>query len=408
MVARAISWKRFATFGIPVALTFAPGAFAQLPPSVVLPPEDMRGARGEIARLEGLAATAPDRCAVMNQIARTWAVAGQYPEAIAALRKAVMLNAGFDVARDSVFAKMRGTQEFEALAQQARAATPPIMRSRFAFKVAEGDLIPENLAYDPARHEFYFGSERKHKVIRCTATGICQPFADGFGVVLGLKVEAGNRTLWALSNSDGESALTHYDLASAKLIRKYAVSGAHLFNDLAIAAKGDVYLTDTRTGSIYRLAHEKDALELFGATGRFPGANGIAILSNQRTLYVSSFGDGIALIDLASAEVRPLARPAGLCLAYVDGLYAWRQSLIAIQNGPMTPRVVRLYLNRAGDGIERFEVLERRNPLFNGVTTGVIGGNQFYFMANIQDDKPVDATFDPISILRIALKADPE
>ena len=154
---------------VSAALTLAHAAFAQLPPSQTLSPEDMQSARAEIARLERLAQTAPDRCAVVNEIARTWASAGQYPETIAALRNVVALNAGFDIARDKVFAKLKGAPQFEALVQQAREATPPIRTSQPAFKIPEGDLVPENLAYDPATREFFFGSTTKNKIVRCSS-----------------------------------------------------------------------------------------------------------------------------------------------------------------------------------------------------------------------------------------------
>ena len=49
----------------------------------------------------------------------------------------------------------------------------------------------------------------------------------------------------------------------------------------------------------------------------------------------------------------------------------------------------------------RAEILERRNPLFDGVTTGVVSGDDFYFMANIQDEKK--SGFNPIRILKIHL-----
>jgi hypothetical protein len=67
----------------------------------------------------------------------------------------------------------------------------------------------------------------------------------------------------------------------------------------------------------------------------------------------------------------------------------------------MTPRVVRLLLARDLRRIERFEILERRNPLFEGVTTGVVAGSEFFYMANIQDDKKNG--FDPIAILKLHL-----
>ena len=65
----------------------------------------------------------------------------------------------------------------------------------------------------------------------------------------------------------------------------------------------------------------------------------------------------------------------------------------------MTPRVVRLILTRDLRAIERFDVLERRNPLFEGVTTGVFAGSDFFYMANIQDDKK--SGFNPITVLKL-------
>ena len=58
-------------------------------------------------------------------------------------------------------------------------------------------------------------------------------------------------------------------------------------------------------------------------------------------------------------------------------------------------------LTRDLRGVARFEVLERRNPLFDGVTTGVLVGDEFFYMANIQDEKRTG--FDPITILKLRL-----
>ena len=390
------------------AFTLAHAAFAQLPPSETLSPQDAQSVRTEIARLERLAQTAPDRCAVVNQIARVWASAGQYPESVAALRNVVSLNAGFDIARDKGFAKLGDATEFQALVRQARETTPPIQTSQPAFKVSEGDLVPENLAYDPATREFFFGSTTKNKIVRCSATGVCQPFADGLGTVLGLKVDSATKTLWATSNASKESGLFHYDLASGKLIRKFTLTGPHVFNDLVVTKAGDVFVTDTRAGAVYRLRHTSNDLEILAGAEKLTAANGIALSPDQTMLYVGSFGDGISLVDPASGKTRPIARPPSVCLASIDGLYAYRRSLIAIQNGPMTPRVVRLHLDSTWERIIKLEVLERRNPIFDGVTTGVLTSRDFYFTANMQDDRPAGTKFDPLTVLRIALKPDAE
>jgi len=122
---------------------------------------------------------------------------------------------------------------------------------------------------------------------------------------------------------------------------------------------------------------------------------------NGHLLYVSTFPDGIHVVDLKTHVATPIPHPAGLCLATIDGLYLHRGALIGIQNGFMTPRVVRFMLTRDLRAIERFEVLERGNPLFDGVTTGVIAGGEFFYMANIQDDKKTG--FNPITILKLHL-----
>ena len=106
-------------------------------------------------------------------------------------------------------------------------------------------------------------------------------------------------------------------------------------------------------------------------------------------LYVSTYPDGIAIVDLKTGVATPLRRPDNLCLAAIDGLYFRRGALIAIQNGFMTPRVVRLVLtpgssparwngSKSWSGATRF---------LRALTTGAIVGDAFFYMANIQDDK---------------------
>jgi hypothetical protein len=371
---------------------------AQLPASRTLSDTDRPLFRAEIARIEKLLPSASDKATVTWEKARTFAFAGQWPETIQWLRRAVDLRVGLDPSRESIFAELHGTREFEEVLAAVREATPAVSHSSPAFRIAEGDLTPESVAYDPGGKHFYFGSMKKGKVVRCSASGYCTQFAGGLGTVVG--IQAHGKALWVLNNSDGESALIHYDLASAEVVRKYTVTGAvHNFNDLIFAPAGDIYLTDTRAGAVWHL--ENGAGDLTRLPGRFELANGIALSEDDRLLYVSTFPDGISVVDLKSDAATPIARPDKLCLATVDGLYFHRGALIAIQNAFMTPRVVRLILTRDLRAIERFEVLERRNPLFEGITTGVFVGNDFFYMANIQDDKKTG--FNPITVLKLHL-----
>ncbi len=233
--------------------------------------------------------------------------------------------------------------------------------------------------------------------MRCTGKGECTPFASGLDVVIGLKIQDGN--LWLLSNPGRRAALVRFDLATGKQTGRYEPEGEHLFNDLALTRAGDVYVTDSRAGAVRHLAPGGTALTRL--PGMYRRCNGITVSGDERLLYIAAFPDGISVMDRATHASTPIARPAALSLGGVDGLYFHRGHLISMQSGVMLPVVKRFRLSRDGRRIERDDVLERRHPLYDGVTTGVIVGRDLYYMANIQEDKT--AGFQPITVLRLGL-----
>ena len=179
-----------------------------------------------------------------------------------------------------------------------------------------------------------------------------------------------------------------------------------LFNDLDVTSKGDVFATATRAQALYWISAKTGKLEEWRPGLKLRDANGIALSSDQRRLYIATFPDGVPVIDLESGSVRGLAHPASVSLASIDGLYFHNNSLIAVQNGCIAHRVARFFLNAALDSVLKAEVLERGNPLFDIPTTGAVAGDTFYFVANSQIHNYgakgiVDrATLRPISILK--------
>ena len=72
-----------------------------------------------------------------------------------------------------------------------------------AFRIADPDLIPEGIAYDPKTRTFFVGSTFKRKIVAVDAAGRARDFTteaqDGIFGVLGLRVDADRRILWAIS-----------------------------------------------------------------------------------------------------------------------------------------------------------------------------------------------------------------
>jgi hypothetical protein len=398
-------------------LTITCALNAQIPPSEKLSESDAKLFQAEVDRVKGLLETAGDKCTVSYALARTWASGGQYRQALDALRDAIDLNVGLDPSRDEAFVRLRGTKEFTLLMRSVRDGTPPVSNSQPAFTIDDPEFMPEGIAWDQRRKRFFLGSTWEHNIIECTTAGECKGLVrsghDGLYEVLGIKADTRDRTIWAASNSVGESGIFHFDTPSGSLIQKYTLSRVnerHYFNDMAISSKGDVFITDTQAGTVYWISAATQRLEVFDPSLKVQSANGIAISGDDKTLYVAGFPDGIRIVDIASKASRAIVHPPDLCLGSIDGLLYFQGSLIAIQNGVMTQRVARYRLTPDEKDIAGFEVLERRNPAFDGITTGAIADGVFYYMANPQTDKVAagrikpNAQLNPVQVLRLELK----
>lgn len=289
-----------------------------------------------------------------------------------------------------------------ALIALAAAAGAP--RSEVAFRLPERDLIPENVAYDPVDRAFFVGSMYKRKIVRIGPDGKVTNWVpsarDGLLSVLGMKVDAERRELWAVAGnyddsppmqkrdprSSGRAAVFRYELPGGPLVKRYdrapAPGGRLWFNDLVIHPSGDVYVSAGLDG-VYRIAKEKDQLEpFFAERGLF--VNGLDLSPDGRRLFLADSARGVFLLDLAARRGGMLPSPKGADLRGIDGLYIHRGALVAIQNGLKPERIVKARLNPAFDRIEEVTVLEQANPLWAIPTTGVIVDDTLYYVATSQ------------------------
>jgi len=380
--------------------------------------------REQIKRYEALLNTSPDQGEVLYRLARERALAGDTPGALDALDKAIATGLDFDIDAESAFRPLHNEAKFMALLDRALDQRLVVRRSTEAFHVAEKDLIPEGLAHDPATGAFFLGSLHKRKVVRVGADGQARDFTtsgqDGLWQVLGMKVDA-RRQLWVVTsageeagNLQGTSAVLVYDLATGTLARRYGmhnVTAGHFFNDLALAADGRAFVTDSRSGGVWRIDPGRDGFTPLVKSFTFDYPNGIALSTDERRLYVADNVKGISIVDPSSGDVRPLPHPDNVSLYGIDGLYAYGPDLIGVQNGAGTERVVRYRLDPGGTRVVGLEVLESRNPVFEIPTTGVVVGTDFYYIANSRLDQLTPeghikslARLEPVVVLKVSLR----
>ncbi len=310
-----------------------------------------------------------------------------------------------------------------ALALTGAGAPAP---SRVAFELPDRDLFPEGIAWDPARGTVFVGSLRQQRIVARETDGTLRSLGDdaALGAVLGLEVDPARRALWAVHcfaapgegptpvRDDparrGETGLVRFDLdtgAATSFATATAVAGC--LNDLEIDRDGGVVATAGDAGLV-RLPPGGNALAPW--LGDAPGyANGIASTADGRALVVAIVQRGLAAVDVEHPAWRLLPAPSGAELRGIDGLARHGDALVAVQNGSVPARILRIALADDAASITAVEVLEAGHPRHAVPTTGVVVGDELFYVATSQLDRidRRDGSFDPAALVPTTILALP-
>ena len=122
------------------------------------------------------------------------------------------------------------------------------------------------------------------------------------------------------------------------------------------AANGEVFVSDSQNGAVYRLAPNAKALLTLVAPGVGKSGQGTALSADGKRLIVADYSQGIAAIDLATGARTLLPRQDGKPLRGVDGLARCGDTWFGIYNGASPGRLLTVTM-RPG-GIEYGELIE--------------------------------------------------
>ena len=363
---------------------------------------DTAGYLGGTRQAMALAAWVPP---VRYHHARALALAGLSDSALALLGRlaaegAVVMD---EAPADSAFDRLRASTRWNDVARRIEASKKPISTSTPAFELPERDLTAEGTAWDAKTRTLYLSSLYKRKIVAVAPDGGARDFIapgqDGIGPVVGIEVDPARRSLWAASMVLQEAGiplsdttlvahglLFHYDVDTGRLRRRYLLPPAHGvrhgFNDLTVMPDGDVYITDSGSGGVYKVAAGgKEVVEVL-PPGTYTFPNGITRSGDGRVLFVAHAA-GVDRLEVGTGRRARLGSPDTLNLGSIDGLAFHRNTLIAHQPGWFN-RVVRLRLDAAQQRIASWEVLERHHPRFIQPTTGEVAGDLYYYIANAQ------------------------
>lgn len=139
---------------------------------------------------------------------------------------------------------------------------------------------PESVLYDSKSNSLYVSSMGAGAIARFGTDG--KLIKNNW--VTGLNSNKGSALFNGLLYTAETSSVAVIDVDKATIVKRIPVEGSQMLNDVAIDAKGIVYVTDTRAGKVYRIEGDKPAVYL----ENLPGANGLLFVGTDLYILASA------------------------------------------------------------------------------------------------------------------------
>lgn len=323
--------------------------------------------------------------------------------------------------------RIRGTQVYDHVNELLVRQGQPAGMAKQLFELPPNLLLPTAIAWDESRKVLLVGAAREGTVHAVGLDGevreLLRATADnGLWGVFGLLVDVPNNRLWVTSAASpvtvgfdkadtGRSGLFEFTLDKLDLVRQYPVpmdGRPHRLAGLARTPAGDIFAVDTVLPIIYRLEAGADSIQPFVASGDMVSLRGIAISPDGNRVYVADYEMGIMILDLAQRRVSMLQVPATFNPGGIEGLLAWNDYLVVIQNGLKPQRIMRLELNETGDSVTGVAPLAVAQPEFDFPNFGTLVGDELVFLANSHWVRSMQGQPPPVRVASTNVSEAPE
>lgn len=342
--------------------------------------------------LESIDKLRPNSLTILKLLSEAYLVTGRTTEAIETLKRAIWINTG--IINDNSFVDLATTGS--ALRRLSDSLSQQKIVSDIVYVLNDSAFHPEGIAFDEARLRFIFGSIRTSVIRVCYKDGtIDDSFFKPNGpmmCIMGMKIDQDrNRLLVSTAampenvlfseETDGWSGVVAFDLDSGRELGRVIGPGRHVFGDLVLDRRGNVYISDSRDPVIYLWNLGKNHLDTLIVLPDAWNLQGIAISEDDHIVFVTDYISGIYRINLRDNLITHIGQNVP-GLRGSDGLYLSDHFLIAIQNGVFPRRVLRIKLNDNLEDIVSVQVLDNNLPYRGEPTLGCIINGYLLYLAN--------------------------
>ncbi len=328
-------------------------------------------------------------------LACAYALNNMIDNSIIQLKKCLLSNSNIPFENESDLSPIRNTKEFEELIGLKKKLNESVANSEKFVELSEKDLHPESLLYLKKSKIWLANSIRNKKVISFDAkSGKCSDWFtnDNLYSVFAMKADKDEKFLWItisaipemkgyVSALEGKSEILKIDIKTKIIVKRFSIQGNHVFGDLIINDKGDVFLSDSGERLIYHIKGDELSIWLDLKKEAF-NLQGITFGRTQNEIFIADYLKGILKIDIQNTSIRNwLKLPEGFSEKGIDGLLYYKNSLITFQNGVKPHRVAQLFLNES-DSIVNFKVIDHNRNEMIEPTNGLVKDHTLYFIGN--------------------------
>ena len=337
---------------------------------------------------------------VLWELARTYSMINERTGAFDTMLRLQQQGFNFDPTGDAAFDNIKDSKVFKYIVEALQTNAKPFGTGKVAFTIQNDAEQIESLVFDPTRNRFFAGSTATGEIFSVDLAGKTKPFIspskeNGLFGVYSMAVDATRNLLYVGTTSlpsfkgfdadtFGQGGIAQFELSTGKLRAKYALpfdAKARVISAMTVAPNGDVYAVEVLSNTVYQLRSGTLA-PLFNSP-EFSSLRGIAVTDDHKYLYLSDYENGLFIASLERNQIRALIAK-NQNLGGIDGVYAYRNQIIALQNGTSPTRVLRVLLGT--NGVEQVQPLEANKAAMSVPSFGTIKGNQIYFIANSQRD----------------------
>ncbi|MEW5675473.1 hypothetical protein ABGT15_04100 [Flavobacterium enshiense] len=316
-------------------------------------------------------------------------------KAVSVLKKLVLMNNKIDFEKDADFDNIRHSAEFDKTLKLKAVLDKPIINSEKVISLSEKDLHPESLIYLEKQKIWLASSIRKKKIVSFDLkTGKCSDwFTESNFSVFAMKADKNENSLWVTTAAmpemlgfskemEGKSEILKIDLKTRKISKRYPIDGNHVFGDLLLDEKGDVYVSDSGDAIVYKISNDTVSVWLDLKSEAF-NLQGITFNDDKSKLFVADYLKGILVIEVKNPQNRKwLEFPKNATQKGIDGLVFHDNSLLAIHNGVKPIRVMQYLMNENQDIIEEVKIIDINQPEFDEPALATVIKGKLYFFAN--------------------------